>query len=170
MKNIITTATLIFVITLFAQTTEYPHVQDNGGGYKEGAGLHSYASIGQPVIGECGDGSHINQAGYITGLAVYLDIEEKPSAGLLPEKAEIGLPYPNPFNSTCKIDVALPSNATIDFAVYDLSGHSIFKHSEKRPAGIYSVRFDAGKLGSGIYLYSIRVGDAVDKGKIILVK
>ncbi len=169
MRNISITIILLGAIVLFAQI-EYPHVQDNGGGYKESAGYRSCASIGQAVIGECSDGSVVNQAGFETPLDICLEINEKPNGGFLPEKAQIGLPYPNPFNSVCKIDVALPSNATINFAVYDLSGHNIFRQSEERPAGVYSIKFDAGKLGSGVYLYSIKVGDTVAHGKLILVK
>ena len=169
MGKYLMTIFLFCAIVLYAQT-EYPHVQDNGGGYVESGGYRSYASIGQAVIGECSGGGVVNQAGYITGIAVYLDIHEKPDDAILPDKAEIGLPYPNPFNSVCKIDVALPYSANIEFFVYDLTGQRIYSHSEKRPSGFYTIRFQAGKLNSGVYLYTVRAGDTYEKGKIILVK
>lgn len=169
MRSIIFSAVLVCAFALFAQT-EYPHVQDNGGGYKESAGYRSYASIGQPVIGVCGDASYTNQAGYITGVSVYLNIKKKPNANLLPDRPEIGLPYPNPFNGTCQIEIFLPREDDIVFSVYTLSGQKIIERKSHRDSGAYRLTFDAGSMPSGVYLYRISIGDTQTRGKIVLVR
>jgi len=168
--RLIITGLMILTIALFAQTEEYPHVQDNGGGFVETPGYRSYASIGQPVIGECGDGSHTNQAGYITGLSVYLAIEEKPNPGELPEKAAIGVPYPNPFNSACQIEIELPEASRVDFEIFDMNGRKIFGHDEERTVGSYVIKLDAGTMLSGVYFYRVATSNIQKTGKLILVK
>ena len=168
MKRAIFT-TLVMIFAVYAQT-EYPHVQDNGGGYREGAGYQSYASIGQAVIGRCSDGSVVNQAGYLTGLEVYLAIREMPEETKLPEQVVISPAYPNPFNSKCQIEVAMPRAGAISFSVYDLFGRKIYTTHEKKPAGTYTIEFDAGNLPSGVYLYKVAAGNITETGRLILVK
>ena len=168
MKRAIFT-TLVMIFAVYAQT-EYPHVQDNGGGYREGAGYQSYASIGQAVIGRCSDGSVVNQAGYLTGLEVYLAIREMPEETKLPEQVVISPAYPNPFNSKCQIEVAMPRAGAISFSVYDLFGRRIHTTREEKPAGTYTVEFDAGNLPSGVYLYKVAAGNITETGRLILVK
>ena len=129
MKKVFITA-LMLASVIYAQT-EYPHVQDNGGGYREGAGYRSYASIGQAVISPA---------------------------------------YPNPFNSKCQIEVAIPRAGAISFSVYDLFGRKIYTTHEKKPAGTYTIEFDAGNLPSGVYLYRVAAGNTTETGRLILVK
>ena len=160
---------IVLTFVAYAQT-EYPHVQDNGGGYREGAGYRSYASIGQAVIGRCSDGSVVNQAGYLTGLEVYLAIREMPEDTKLPEQVVISPAYPNPFNSKCQIEVAMPRAGAISFSVYDLFGRRIHITREEKPAGTYTVEFDAGNLPSGVYLYKVAAGNITETGRLILVK
>ncbi|RKZ27790.1 hypothetical protein DRQ29_02955 [bacterium] len=169
MRSISILIILIGIVVLFAQV-EYPHVQDNGGGYKESASYRSYASIGQAVIGECGDGSHINQAGYITSLNPYVAIEEKPSDGKVPDEMTIGKPYPNPFNSVCQIDIDISRATKIEFGVFDIAGKNILRFDKDLKAGSHTIKFDAGKLPSGVYIYRISAGRTVDTGKLILVR
>ncbi|MCD6595549.1 T9SS type A sorting domain-containing protein [bacterium] len=170
MRSILISTVLIGAFVIFAQTTEYPHVQDNGGGYVETPSYRSYASIGQPVIGECGDASHINQAGYITSLNPYLAIEEKPNDGKIPDKITIGAPYPNPFNSVCQIDIDIPQTTIIKFGVFDIDGRNILQFDKNLHTGSHIIKFDAGKLPSGIYFYRISADKTINTGKLILIK
>jgi len=162
---------MLIAAAVFAQTIEYPHVQDNGGGFKTDATYRSYASIGQPVIGNCGNASYINQVGYLTGISCCVKIEEQPNTGKLPEKPTIGLPYPNPFNSVCNIEIALPEPEDVVFQVFDLNGHKVFEFLEHKVSGVYAIKFIAGnELSSGIYLYSVHIGGYAMSGKMTFVK
>ncbi len=165
-------AALVFVLLggiVLAQVVVEKQVVDNGGGFKEGAGLRSYASIGQAVAGIGSNASYTSQAGYITWLGIELEVKPQPCSSL-PERAQIGLPFPNPFNSACQINVVLPEPEDVAFTVYDLGGRVIFSRTVRCKAGAYTLRFDAGKLPSGVYLYTVSAGDVSERGKLMLVR
>lgn len=169
MKKCVITISIIFAMA--SAQIENPHVQDNGGGFRSNASYRSYASIGQAVAGICGNASYINQAGFITGVSAYLAVEEEPQTGKMPEKPFVSAPYPNPFNSACRISIVLPNPAEIKFQCFNLSGRLVYELSEKRQAGHYTLTFDAGGLSSGIYFYNVIIGDAfLERGKLMLVK
>ena len=42
--------------------------------------------------------------------------------------------------------------------------------NEQKEAGTYSIQFDASKLSSGVYIYSIQAGDFLESRKMILMK
>jgi parallel beta-helix repeat protein len=79
--------------------------------------------------------------------------------------------YPNPFNPTTKINYQLPENGFVTLKVYDILGREVASLvNENEQAGNYSVAFDASKLSSGIYIYTIHANDFVQSKKMILMK
>ena len=65
--------------------------------------------------------------------------------------------FPNPFNPSTTIRYALPGRATIRLEVFDLLGQLVRSLSTgEEPAGIHEVRFEAGDLPSGIYIYRLQ--------------
>ncbi len=88
--------------------------------------------------------------------------------------------YPNPFNSFTTIRYQLPDPAFVKLTIYDVLGREVAQLvNEEKPAGWFSVRFDAKNLASGVYLYKIsfdneynkQVFDALNKTmKFILLK
>ena len=42
--------------------------------------------------------------------------------------------------------------------------------NEQKAAGSYNVQFDASKLSSGVYIYSIQAGDFMESKKMLLMK
>ncbi len=79
--------------------------------------------------------------------------------------------YPNPFNPTTHIAYALERPGFVELQVYDLHGRrlqtlvSSFQH-----AGEHAVTFEAGVLPSGVYLYELAVGEAVERKRMVLVR
>lgn len=169
MRKTVSTLVILFLGLIYAQT-EYPHTHDNGGGYREGAGYRSYASIGQAVIGKCNGDNFTNQAGYLTGISAILEVHESPQNTKLPDRVLISPAYPNPFNSYCQIDINLPDDDDVVFEVYDIFGRKLYFFKEHRPAGVYSLNFNASNLESGVYLYRVMVGQVSTRGRLILVK
>jgi hypothetical protein len=79
--------------------------------------------------------------------------------------------YPNPFNPSTKISYSVASDAFVLLKVYDFIGGEVSTLvSETRPAGIYTVTFDASDLPSGTYFYTLRAGDFVSTKKMILLR
>ncbi len=79
--------------------------------------------------------------------------------------------YPNPFNPTTQINYAVKEDGFVELKVYDLLGKVVATLvNENKPAGFYSVSFDASRLSSGIYFYTIKTNNFFDRKKMIFVK
>jgi len=79
--------------------------------------------------------------------------------------------FPNPFNPETEINFSLAKSDNVTLTVYNIIGSEILKlASEYMEAGNHSVKFDASKLSSGVYLYTIKSGDFTATRKMILMK
>lgn len=79
--------------------------------------------------------------------------------------------YPNPFNPVTTIKYILKESGLVSLKVFDNLGNEVANLvNEVKPEGIFEVKFDASKLPSGVYIYSIRVNDFVQNQKMILLK
>ena len=79
--------------------------------------------------------------------------------------------YPNPFNPTTKINFNVAKNGLVTMKVYNILGKEVATLvNGNYNAGSYSVDFNASKLSSGVYFYSIEVNGFKDIKKMMLVK
>ncbi|MFA5833628.1 MAG: glucoamylase family protein [Bacteroidota bacterium] len=89
----------------------------------------------------------------------------------IPEQYSLTQNYPNPFNPTTTISYQLSAIGNVSLKVYDVLGREIATLvNEQKPAGMYSVSFDAGQLSSGIYFYKLTAGYFSQTQKMILSK
>jgi len=89
----------------------------------------------------------------------------------LPKSYSLQQNYPNPFNPTTTINYSILKAGSVTIKVYDVLGCEVTTLvNENKPVGNYSVKFDASKLSSGIYIYTIRANDFVQSKKMNLVK
>lgn len=84
----------------------------------------------------------------------------------LPSRFQLNQNYPNPFNPVTTIRYSVPESGNVKLEIYNMIGQKIstlvdYNHTP----GDYSVRFDAGALSSGIYLYRLSM-----PGKNVLTK
>lgn len=79
--------------------------------------------------------------------------------------------YPNPFNPTTNIVYQLAEKSFVQLNVYDVLGNlvSTLANGEFQ-AGNHTVTFDAAKLSSGVYYYTLKTNKAVITKKMMLVK
>jgi len=78
----------------------------------------------------------------------------------IPDKFALGQNYPNPFNPTTKIDFQIPVSSQVKLTVYDILGRQVeLLVNNNLKAGSYSADFNASNLASGIYFYTISVGN-----------
>ena len=79
--------------------------------------------------------------------------------------------YPNPFNPTTTINYQLPENGLVTIKVYDMLGKEVATLVDgNRTAGYHNVTFDASRLTSGIYIYTINAGKFIQSKKMLLMK
>jgi hypothetical protein len=89
----------------------------------------------------------------------------------LPDKYVLSQNYPNPFNPTTTINYSLPKAGQVKLTVYNAIGSKVATIlNEYKPAGNYSVQFNATNLASGIYLYRLESGNFTSAKKFILLK
>ena len=84
--------------------------------------------------------------------------------------------YPNPFNPSTQIQYALPTDANVTIAIYDLVGRQIRTLvNEQVTAGYHSTLWNAtndmgSPVSAGVYIYTITANDFRDVKKMILLK
>lgn len=79
--------------------------------------------------------------------------------------------YPNPFNPSTKISFGLPQRSNVVLKVYNTLGQQVAELvNELLEAGTYSFNFDASKLTSGVYVYSLQTDAGVISKKMTLIK
>jgi len=79
--------------------------------------------------------------------------------------------YPNPFNPITIIRYQMPKDEFVTLRVYDILGREITTLvNEEKPAGTYSVNFNASNLASGIYFYKISAGNFSQTKKMLLLR
>jgi len=100
-----------------------------------------------------------------------------------PKEFSLSQNFPNPYNPVTKIKYSIPSplvppfikggtnGGFVTLKIYDILGNEVATLvNEEQPAGEYEVDFDGNKLTSGIYFYTLRVGNFVKTKKMILIK
>jgi hypothetical protein len=93
----------------------------------------------------------------------------------VPEEFSLKQNYPNPFNPTTTIQYDIPVNGKVKLVVSNILGQEVAKVLDAvQDAGTYKVNFDASRLASGTYLYTITVEGATQKyvktNKMVLMK
>jgi hypothetical protein len=104
---------------------------------------------------------------------------EKDEKQIIPQSQILLDNYPNPFNPYTIIAFSVPhdlTNSFVELKIYDINGRLINTLvSENLPAGNYLTKWEGdntngSKVSSGIYIYSIRVGDRAVNKKMTLLK
>jgi hypothetical protein len=79
--------------------------------------------------------------------------------------------FPNPFNPSTKISWQSSVGSHQTLKVYNILGTEVASLvDEYKPAGSYEVNFDASKLSSGVYIYSLQSGSKTITRKMTLIK
>ncbi len=79
--------------------------------------------------------------------------------------------YPNPFNPTTQINYSLQESNFVTLKVYNSIGELVSTLvNEEKPAGNYSLTFNASGLPSGVYFYRLTSGSFNQTRKMILLR
>jgi hypothetical protein len=102
---------------------------------------------------------------------VSVDIPDKPIRSFL-----LSQNFPNPFNPTTIIQYSIPRNhksngQLVRLVVFDILGREVYTLvNKKQTEGNYSVNFDASKLASGIYYYTLSASGFSESKKMVLLR
>lgn len=89
----------------------------------------------------------------------------------LPTNYSLEQNYPNPFNPTTTIRFAIPKDEMVSLKVYNVLGQEVSTLvNQNLKAGSYAFDFDASKLTSGVYFYTIQAGKFNETRKMLLLK
>jgi len=98
-------------------------------------------------------------------------VKEISISDLTPSDYGLSQNFPNPFNPSTTLQYSVKEPGKVTLAVYDVLGRLVTTIvDEYKPAGTYEVKFDAGKLTSGVYFYSLYVNGFRETRKMILNK
>jgi endonuclease/exonuclease/phosphatase family metal-dependent hydrolase len=88
-----------------------------------------------------------------------------------PDKFTLEQNYPNPFNPSTTINYSLTNDGFVSLTVYDMLGREVTSLvQEFKPAGYYSIDFNASALTSGMYFYRLSANGFTSIRKMTLIK
>ena len=109
-----------------------------------------------------------------------LPVNINPENEILPDNYNLLQNFPNPFNPVTTIKYSIPVKAgnaalasptKVELVIYDILGCKVKTLvNEIQMPGIYSVKFDASKLSSGIYIYRLITDSFTESRKLVLMK
>lgn len=77
--------------------------------------------------------------------------------------------YPNPFQSSTTFALHLNEGADVSLKIYDVLGNEVaLLLNEHHPQGELKIIFDRKENAAGIYIYRLKINDAIKTGKIII--
>ncbi len=90
---------------------------------------------------------------------------------LIPDKVDLGTPYPNPFNPSTTVDYQVVTRERVLIRVFDVNGRLIKTLvDEIQDAGYYHIKWNGDELSGGVYFLQLVNGNIVLTQKMILLK
>lgn len=117
-----------------------------------------------------------NKATYYSALLTALSsghtvLAVRELGGGVPAQFELSQNYPNPFNPTTVINFTLPKAGNVTLKVYNALGQEVATLVDGfRTAQKYEVTFDASRLASGLYVYTLQSDNFTQSKKMMLIK
>ncbi|OLD71492.1 MAG: hypothetical protein AUI33_07750 [Ignavibacteria bacterium 13_1_40CM_2_61_4] len=104
------------------------------------------------------------------GLRISLIISPAHIAGT-PREFGLDQNYPNPFNPTTELRYQVPQESRVVLKIYDVLGQAVATILDRKDSpGVYTVQWDAGNLGGGVYFAQLTAENFVQTRKILLIK
>jgi hypothetical protein len=83
----------------------------------------------------------------------------------------LGQNHPNPFKHSTTISYQLPDDGFVSLKVYNVIGNEVADLvNSNQTRGTHNIQYNANDLTSGVYYYTLRFGDQVRSGKMIINK
>ena len=152
-------------------------VVSSGAQNSSGGGLRLLGTVGQPVVGGSANASFFLCHGFwCFGGTRVVSVEPDPrdpgATAALPKSLAFGPPSPNPARGFVRFSLALPKDAVVTFAVYDVAGRQLGEPVRQAfAAGYHELRWSAPEGNAGVYFGRLEVeGEPGATRRIVLVK
>jgi len=90
---------------------------------------------------------------------------------LIPDNYTLSQNYPNPFNPSTKITFSITNTEHVVLKIFNVLGQQVDVLLDNEfEFGTYEVEFDASRLSSGIYFYTLEAGNFTATKKMMLMK
>ncbi len=106
-----------------------------------------------------------------TGFWEWTSSSPEHGSAIHPDEFELTDIYPNPFNSTARINFELDVQGTVSLSVFDILGREVatLLNRQMQP-GHHEVSFEASDLASGVYFVVLQSGSAQHIQKMALIR
>lgn len=93
------------------------------------------------------------------------------SDDIIPHDFTTNTAFPNPFNSTTRIDFYLPDKREVIAKLIDLNGRSVMNINRgELSIGWHNIQMEANQLTSGVYIFQLTAGDVIKRQKIVVLR
>lgn len=90
---------------------------------------------------------------------------------VVPDQYSLEQNYPNPFNPSTTIRYSLPEASEVSLKIYNVLGMEVATLvNQQQTSGQYEASFDASRLASGIYFYTLETSGVSISKKMMLLK
>jgi choice-of-anchor B domain-containing protein len=140
----------------------YDTYPGSGTAYQGAWNVFPYYNSGKFIVSDIATGLYVFRFG-VTGITQ--------NGTEIPSDYSLGQNYPNPFNPTTKFNFEIPKSGDVSLKIYDVNGKVVETMFEGyRFAGKYIADFNASKLASGVYFYSLTADGFSETKKMVLTK
>lgn len=88
----------------------------------------------------------------------------------IPEEFALAQNWPNPFNPSTNIELALPTASEWNLTIYNIAGQKVESFSGHHEAGYVTISWNAKNQSSGVYFYKVIAGEFSSTRKMLLLK
>ena len=97
-------------------------------------------------------------------------VADKPLSGIITDFI-LSQNFPNPFNPTTTIAYQITKPGQVSLKVFDILGREVaMLVNSEQPPGLYTQRFDASQISSGIYFYQLIAPGVNETRKMLITK
>jgi hypothetical protein len=90
---------------------------------------------------------------------------------VIPVQFSLSQNYPNPFNPSTQIQFSVAERSLVTLTVHDVLGRTVETlKNGVLDAGVYTTRFDASRMTSGIYFYTMTAGGHKETKKMAFIR
>ncbi|MCH8032812.1 MAG: choice-of-anchor B family protein [Bacteroidetes bacterium] len=140
---------------------QYDTFPGSGGNFDGAWGCYPYLPSGHVIISDISTGLYVLKFDMPTAV-----VDEE-----LPISFSLNQNYPNPFNPATQIRYSIANSEFVNLSIFNSLGEKVAELvNQSKPAGEYTVTFDAGIFSSGVYIARLTAGSFVKIIKMSLLK